>query len=58
MVGDMNTVNTGGKEQALVDQLRERAKELETEIKEWKSGALQRGWREQWEERNPPEPPE
>ena len=37
---------------AVNDPLVKKIEELEAEIKEWESGALVRGWREEWEDKN------
>jgi len=37
---------------AVHDPLHKKIGELESEIKEWESGALVRGWREEWEDKN------
>ncbi len=37
---------------AVHDPLVKKIEELEAEIKEWESGALVRGWRKEWEDKN------
>lgn len=37
---------------AVHDPLAKKIGELEAEIKEWESGALVRGWREEWDDKN------